>query len=458
MDSRTSTAEAKHSYRAEAWSPKQANATYGTQPQPQAPNSPPQEPQAAHQQQASPTVPFPANLDFLPLWLPQQSNIFQAQLLHYNTLISPTRGGGLQTAPLPPVVSSPNVQASPRSRTSSKASTRDGAAGKSTTQGGNGSRSRRNSEKARSAVTNKDTTAKMAPKQNPESAKNSTQRPPAMSSSPKNQSYASSVPNTPHQHARKFSFESRDPSPNDGGNHSPRSVYSETNSALPSLRPLPPRLGGCKFETAQINSRRRIPYSVGSDRLEKLDLRTVKNKLSGKDEDTLTKDMREIYNKLLPTDKIEKNRKALVDKLEEIFNDEWPGHDIRVHLFGSSGNLLCSDDSDVDICITTPWKELEGVCIIADLLAKRGMEKVVCISAAKVPIVKIWDPELGLACDMNVNNTIALENTRMVRTYVEADPRVRQLAMIIKYWTKRRIINDAGKFQHRFLGIFVAYI
>lgn len=76
--------------------------------------------------------------------------------------------------------------------------------------------------------------------------------------------------------------------------------------------------------------------------------------------------------------------------------------------------------------------------------AKGGMEKVVCIAAAKVPIVKIWDPELGLACDMNVNNTVALENTRMVRTYVEIDDRVRQLAMIVKYWTRKRIVNDAG--------------
>jgi DNA polymerase sigma len=72
------------------------------------------------------------------------------------------------------------------------------------------------------------------------------------------------------------------------------------------------------------------------------------------------------------------------------------------------------------------------------------MEKVVCVSSAKVPIVKIWDPELNLACDMNVNNTLALENTRMVRTYVSIDDRVRPLAMIIKYWTRRRIINDAG--------------
>lgn len=68
-----------------------------------------------------------------------------------------------------------------------------------------------------------------------------------------------------------------------------------------------------------------------------------------------------------------------------------------------------------------------------------------CVSNAKVPIVKMWDPKLDLACDMNVNNTLALENTRMVKTYIQVDPRVRELAMIIKHWTKQRILNDAGK-------------
>lgn len=79
------------------------------------------------------------------------------------------------------------------------------------------------------------------------------------------------------------------------------------------------------------------------------------------------------------------------------------------------------------------------------ILSAGGMEQVVCVSTAKVPIVKIWDPDLKLACDMNVNNTLALENTRMVRTYVETDERVRPLAMVIKYWTRRRVINDAGR-------------
>ena len=75
------------------------------------------------------------------------------------------------------------------------------------------------------------------------------------------------------------------------------------------------------------------------------------------------------------------------------------------------------------------------------------MEKVVCIPQAKVRIVKIWDPALELSCDMNVNNTSALENTRMINIYIQLDERVRPLAMIIKNWTKQRILNDAGKFR-----------
>jgi DNA polymerase sigma len=80
------------------------------------------------------------------------------------------------------------------------------------------------------------------------------------------------------------------------------------------------------------------------------------------------------------------------------------------------------------------------------------MERVVCIPAAKVRIVKVWDPELQLSCDMNVNNVAALENTRMINLYVQIDDRVRPLAMIIKHWTKRRILNDAGEFATTILG------
>jgi DNA polymerase sigma len=98
---------------------------------------------------------------------------------------------------------------------------------------------------------------------------------------------------------------------------------------------------------------------------------------------------------------------------------------------------------------------MEHVCSIADLLAKSGMERVVCVSSAKVPIVKIWDSELQVACDINVNNPLALENTQLVRTYVEIDARVRPLAMIIKHWAKRRILNDAGMLLGQYLIILL---
>ncbi|EAW12844.1 PAP/25A associated domain family [Aspergillus clavatus NRRL 1] len=250
---------------------------------------------------------------------------------------------------------------------------------------------------------------------------------------------SNSLPSTPYQHARNLSFHSRTPSPPHGST-SPRSTHSESIHLPPSLRK---PFTGCKYETAMAFFRRRIPYTIGTDLLPE-EKAGLKERLDSEDEKRLTQDMLDIYDRLLPSAESDDRRRQLVRKLEKLFNDQWPGRDIKVHVFGSSGNKLCSSDSDVDICITTTYKELEHVCLLAEVLAKHGMERVVCVSHAKVPIVKIWDPELRLACDMNVNNTLALENTRMVRTYVEIDDRVRPLAMIIKYWTKRRILNDAG--------------
>ncbi|KAK2766154.1 hypothetical protein FQN54_007670 [Arachnomyces sp. PD_36] len=249
---------------------------------------------------------------------------------------------------------------------------------------------------------------------------------------------SSSLPSTPYQQPRNFSFRSRSPSPKN--NTSPRSTHSESNHPLPSLRK---PSGGCKYETGMAHFRRRMPYSLGGELLPE-EKEPLKKCLDPEEDKKLEGDMREVYNRLLPSAESEERRTKLVQKLETLLNTQWPGNDIRVHVFGSSGNKLCSSDSDVDICITTPLKELEQVCILAEVLAKHGMERVVCVSHAKVPIVKIWDPELQLACDMNVNNTLALENTRMIKTYVDIDERVRPLAMIVKYWTKRRILNDAA--------------
>ncbi|KAL9130296.1 MAG: hypothetical protein Q9217_001471 [Psora testacea] len=243
-----------------------------------------------------------------------------------------------------------------------------------------------------------------------------------------------SVPSSPFQHSRRLSFRARSPSPDKYvRNGSPKSTHSQMDNSS-RARAKAPSFTGCRYETGMAFSRRRMPYSIGGDQLERS--RTMPKKfLNPKEEGKLSGDMRELYDRILPSKESDLRRADFVQKLERILNERWPGHEIKVHMFGSSGNMLCTNDSDGSGAL--------DVINFANCTTG-GMERVVCVPHAKVPIVKFWDPELQLACDMNVNNTLALENTRMIKTYVEIDERVRPLAMIIKHWTKRRILNDAA--------------
>ncbi|KAG0248260.1 hypothetical protein BG011_000267 [Mortierella polycephala] len=158
----------------------------------------------------------------------------------------------------------------------------------------------------------------------------------------------------------------------------------------------------------------------------------------------LTMEMYSLFESLLPTEESHQRRTKLISKIEHIVNTEWPGQDIKVLPFGSTVNDLGTNTSDVDICIWTSWLGLQGVEMLAEMFRKHGMENVFCVPGAKVPIVKLWDPELQLSCDMNINTQLGIMNSRMVRTYVAIDPRVRPFAMIIKQWARKRVLNDAA--------------
>ncbi|KAG2203644.1 hypothetical protein INT47_011738 [Mucor saturninus] len=160
--------------------------------------------------------------------------------------------------------------------------------------------------------------------------------------------------------------------------------------------------------------------------------------------DSLSFNILSLYRKLIPSRQSFNKRQVMMIKIEKMLNREWPAQRIKVHLFGSSQNNLGTDQSDVDICISTAWNGLRCIKTLANVLRKNGLQIVRTIPRAKVPIVKIWDPVLQLACDLNVNNTISLQNTRMIKTYVAIDPRVRPLILIIKHWTKQRKLNDAA--------------
>ncbi|KAB8349704.1 hypothetical protein FH972_023719 [Carpinus fangiana] len=247
---------------------------------------------------------------------------------------------------------------------------------------------------------------------------------------------SNSAPSTPQQLPRDSMRNLRTPSPNSRRRKtSPRSVSSESSRVLPSMRTVS---DGCRFQSTQ-TSRRRMPYNIGSEPLE---AEKPFWTMSSDRREQITLQCETLYQKLLPSADSQRRRDALVAKLQRILEEEMPESRIKIDVFGSSGNLLCTSDSDVDVCVTMSGNGM--VCSIASILAKRAMDKVTCVHAKSVPIVKIWDPELAMACDLNVNNQVALINTRLVRAYMQIGHSARKLAMLVKHWTQQRVINEAS--------------
>lgn len=159
-------------------------------------------------------------------------------------------------------------------------------------------------------------------------------------------------------------------------------------------------------------------------------------------QDTLTCEILKLYKEILPSRTTFHRRQHFIRKMRIILKKEWPKQKMGILVFGSSGNGLSTIHSDIDICITSP----KPVCIeaLGVALQKHGLEVTKIITKAKVPIAKVWDPILQLACDFNINNTLALQNTKLIKTYVAMDPRVRPLILFIKHWAKQRNIDDAA--------------
>ncbi|ORY41544.1 Nucleotidyltransferase, partial [Rhizoclosmatium globosum] len=166
-------------------------------------------------------------------------------------------------------------------------------------------------------------------------------------------------------------------------------------------------------------------------------------------EQQLDKEIEELYMNLQPREIDTQKRRDFVIKIQTLVGIEWPDRDIQVHAFGSSVNGLGSADSDVDLCFTTSWKDTQrgvsNMFVLAAFFKKYGMTRIYTVSKAKVPICKFYDPEFNLACDVNINNIIALRNTELIKSYVDMDDRVRPFIMVIKYWAKMRALNDAAK-------------
>lgn len=75
-------------------------------------------------------------------------------------------------------------------------------------------------------------------------------------------------------------------------------------------------------------------------------------------------------------------------------------------------------------------------------LTSLGLKVVEVITDARVPLLKCESAE-GVPIDVSFNNTLPLHNSRLLLSYAELDPRAQQMGRLVKWWAKKRLINDA---------------
>lgn len=149
------------------------------------------------------------------------------------------------------------------------------------------------------------------------------------------------------------------------------------------------------------------------------------------------------YESLIPPEEEKSKQKQLLALLDVIVSKEWP--DARLYVYGSCANSFGFSKSDIDICLAIEDANVdksEVLLKLADMLQSGNLQNVQALTRARVPIVKLMDPETGISCDICVNNVLAVVNTKLLRDYAQIDVRLRQLAFIVKHWAKSRGVNE----------------
>ncbi|KAG0249972.1 hypothetical protein BG011_008770 [Mortierella polycephala] len=162
----------------------------------------------------------------------------------------------------------------------------------------------------------------------------------------------------------------------------------------------------------------------------------------------LTRDIMNMYKKLLPPPKLLEKHRNLNDALQNIIDASFPGEDLKVEPYGSFVSGLLTEHSDADFCITGPnihkdqlLNDMERLCTL--LKTRGGMYNVIAVPDAMVPIVKFRDPTSRLECDLSTGNNLGVVNSELIRIYILIDERVKPFLYMIKAICKAQGINNA---------------
>jgi hypothetical protein len=145
-----------------------------------------------------------------------------------------------------------------------------------------------------------------------------------------------------------------------------------------------------------------------------------------------------------PKPKDQKKRQKLFEHLKRSVERRFKGS--KLQQFGSAESGLSLGNSDLDLCLEfhkeRPKKVLSG---LSQMLRQQDMEDIVLLTSAKVPIIKFIDERTKIPVDISVNNTLALHNTQLLKSYATVDKRIPQCILAVKHWASQRDVCNAAK-------------
>jgi len=162
--------------------------------------------------------------------------------------------------------------------------------------------------------------------------------------------------------------------------------------------------------------------------------------------DELNTKLRLLVGGLVPPEEEMHKLAQCVHRVRALVTALWPH--AKLQPFGSCISSFAVRNSDVDLCLVmeaAPGEELVKAKLVKDLgeyLEGAGMAEVQALPHARVPIVKLVEPDTRIACDICINNLLPLANTKLLRDYASVDPRLRSLVYVVKHWARQRDVNN----------------
>ncbi|CAF1149872.1 unnamed protein product [Rotaria sordida] len=158
---------------------------------------------------------------------------------------------------------------------------------------------------------------------------------------------------------------------------------------------------------------------------------------------------RKMAEECKPTKEGIEERETILNYLEMEFRKTYPNS--RLCAYGSFYNGFGLQHSDLDICVLLELNKKETTIQVLENLAqsmesnKNIFRAVEIVRSARVPIVRSIHLQSSIEIDISLNNTLPIENTRLLKMYSDIDPRVRELGSVMKTLAKKCDIGDASR-------------